>query len=69
MHRSIELALSMDEGDAISIVTMADEPELIIESSDELAAFWAAMDPETLAAARIVCAWISADYNDERTVH
>lgn len=57
-YRVLGLALEMDISEAAMLITLADEPELIL-APDEPCPF---IDPDYLAAARIVGDWIAADY-------
>lgn len=61
MNRALAIALEMDESEAALILTLADEPLLICETSEELDAWRSALDPDKLAAARIVGDWVAAE--------
>lgn len=57
-NEALALALTMDESDAAFILTMAEEPELLLEAGAPAPYF----PPHVVQAARIVSDWISADY-------
>lgn len=50
-------ALAMSESDAVTLVTLAEEPELILQPGEAAPS----IDPAELAAARLRCAWMAAD--------
>lgn len=58
-------ALAMSESDAVALVTLADEPALILEAGETAPV----IDPLDLAAARLRCAWIEADMLNGAQAH